>query len=116
MGFLDFVHLVRAAMGPEAPLFYRKPARRSRSANYRGPAVKAREWLAEWVRSLGINDPDIQPNHASARAKIEEGIRDKICGHAARTVAAGYERVSVEDMADALERFPRYAVATPVQS
>jgi integrase len=125
MGFLDYVQLTRAALGPEAPLFYRKPVRPSRNPNYRGPAVKARERLAEWVRTLGVNDPDIQPNHAwrhtfktkAARAKIEPGIRDKTCGHAPRTVAEGYEHVTVEDMAEALKRFPRYAVeAAPPRS
>jgi integrase len=119
MGLLDYVHLARAAMGPDAPLFYRKPARPSRNPNYRGPAVKARERLAKWVRSLGISDPDIQPNHAwrhtfktrAARAKIEPGIRDKLCGHAPRTVGEGYEHVSVEDMAEALAKLPRYELS-----
>jgi hypothetical protein len=65
-------------------LFYRKPPKPSRNPNYRGPAVKARERLAVWVREQGVDDPGISPNHAwrhlfktvARRAGIESGIRD----------------------------------------
>ena len=49
----------------------------------------------------------------AARAKIDPIIRDKICGHAPRTAAEGYEHVTVNDMAEALKQFPPYTVATP---
>jgi integrase len=81
-----------------------------------GQWTKARDKLAEWVRAVGVKDPDISPNHAwrhtfkrrAARAKIEAGIRDAICGHAPRTVADEYETPTLADMADAMSRFPRY--------
>jgi integrase len=77
--------------------------------------------LARWVRGLGITDPGISPNHAwrhtfktrAARAGIEKRIRDEICGQSRKTVADAYVQPTVEDMAAALKRFPRYAVATP---
>jgi integrase len=83
--------------------------------------VKARERLAAWVRGLGVDDLGISPNHAwrhlfktiARRAGIKAGIRDAICGHAPRSTAASYEHATVEDMAEALKRFPRYTVATP---
>jgi integrase len=72
------------------------------------------------VRELGVTDPDIQPNHAwrhtfnrrPARAGIEPRIRDGICGHAPRTVAEAYELPTVEDMAVAIQKFPRWRVSS----
>jgi len=114
MGFLDYVDAVEARLGMRGPLFYLPPARPSRKP----PAVTAREQLGKWVRGLGITDPDIQPNHGwrhtfrtrASRAGIDKRIRDEICGHAPGSVGDGYEHPTVEDMADALKRFPRYAV------
>jgi integrase len=119
MGLLDYVEAVKARLGQQAPLFYRPPTRPSRNPNYRGPAIKARERLAEWVRELGVDDRGIQPNHAwrhsfkrrAARAKIEPRIRDAICGHTSRTQAERYELPTVEDMAVALIDFPRWEVS-----
>jgi integrase len=124
MGFPEFAQRTLASIGPDGPLFYHKPDRPSRNPNYRGPAVKARERLAKWVRGLGVSDPGIGPNHAwrhlfrttARRAGIETGIRNAICGHAPGSIAESYEHVTVEDMAEALKRFPRYTVATPPQS
>jgi integrase len=114
MGLLDYVAAAEARLGKKGPLFYRPQTRPSRKP----PAVKARERLAEWVRGLGVTDPGIQPNHAwrhtfrtrASRAGIEKRIRDEICGHAPGTVADKYEHPTVEDMAVALKRFPRYEV------
>jgi integrase len=119
MGLLDYVEAVKARLGKQGPLFFRPSARPSRNPNYRGPAVKARERLAGWVRELGVTDPGIQPNHAwrhtfkrrAARAGIEPRIRDGICGHTPRTVAEAYELPTVEDMAVALPKFPRWKVS-----
>jgi integrase len=98
------------------PLFYHRPAKSSRSPKYRG--VKAVERLAKWVRSLGIDDPEVKPNHGwrhtfksrAIQAGIDARVRDAIVGHAPRTVADKYEHPTVADMAKALKRFPRYAV------
>jgi integrase len=101
---------------PPGPLFHR-PAKSDSPKGYRGPAIKARERLAEWVRDLGVTDPEIQPNHAwrhtfktmAARAGIEEYMRDAICGHSAKDVASSYIHPTPEDMAAALQRFPRWS-------
>jgi hypothetical protein len=53
-----------AALGQEAPLFFKPPEGPSRNPQYRGPAVAARERLAAWVREQGVTDPGISPNHA----------------------------------------------------
>ena len=118
MGFLDYVASVKARLGKDGPLFYRTRTQPAQNSNGRGPATRARENLAKWVRELGITDPGVQPLHGwrhtfktrAMRAKIEERIRDEICGHAPGSAGDGYEHPTVEDMAEAMKRFPRYEV------
>jgi integrase len=117
MGLLDYVAGAEARLAKQGPLFHRPPSS-PRNPNSRSLAGRAHERLAKWVRGLGVTDPGIQPNHAwrhtfrtrASRAGIEKRIRDEICGHAPGTVADGYEHPTVEDMAEALKRFPRYEV------
>jgi integrase len=112
-GLLDYVEAVRAEQGANAPLF-----NTGKVGKGRGPALRARDNLAKWVRSLSsrcasLADKGIQPNHGwrhtfklrARRAGIEPGIRDAICGHAPRSVAEQYEHVPVEDMAVAMRLF-----------
>jgi integrase len=117
-GFLDYV----ASKG-KGPLFY-NPAPKDGSADIditkpKRPRYEVtRNMVAKWVRALGITDKEMRPNHAwrhtfrtrAARAGIEKRLRDEICGHAPGTVADKYEHPTVEDMAVALKRFPRYEV------
>jgi len=62
-GFVAFAE----AQG-DGPLFYDPNGRRNDVSDpfkpIRAPWVKAREKLAEWVRSLGVTDPNISPVHA----------------------------------------------------
>jgi integrase len=114
-GFIAFVH----AMG-ERPLFYNpdakpKPAddpvkpRRSRAAT-------TRAHLSDWVRELGITDPELKPTHAwrhtfkqtADRAGISEKTHDEITGHEHATEGRKYGAPTVEDMAEALKKYPRY--------
>ena len=86
--------------------------------------MKTRERLADWVRKLGVADKAIRPNHAwrhtfkrrAARAGIDAGIRDAICGHSPRTEADKYETPTVVDMANALKTFPRYDITSAKSS
>src|SRR5258707_8948342 len=88
-GFPEFAQRALAALGRDAPLFFKPPREPSRNPNYRGPAVKARERLAARVREQGVDDPGISPNHAcphlfktfSRRAGIAAGIPDAIFWH-----------------------------------
>lgn len=80
-------------------------------------AVKTRERLASWVRDLGVTDKELQPNHAwrhtfkqiAERCGISERISDQITGHAPTNVSRGYGRATLEDLAEALKKFPRYS-------
>ena len=121
-GFVEFANAQR-----NGPLFYEANVRHGETLDLlkpvRPPWVKAREKLAEWVRSLGVTDPNISPNHAwrhtfkrrAARAGIERHVRDAICGHKLRDVSDKYEAPTVEDMATALKAFPRYTLIPKVR-
>jgi integrase len=110
-GFLKFV-TERGA----GPLFY-KPDKDG-AGGKKPRSIQARQRLADWVRSLGITEKGLSPLHGwrhtfkglAARAGIEAGVRDAICGHSPRTVADEYEMPTLEDMATALKKFLRYTV------
>jgi integrase len=115
-GFVDFVK----ANG-RGPLFYneaRKKADDDPTNPKRPRAVKARDRLAEWVREIGVTDPELQPNHAwrhtfkklGDRAGISEKMLDTICGHSQATTGRGYGEADLGDKATALRRFPRFKI------
>lgn len=116
-GFLDMVRQVgngplfyNAAKAPRANIDPLKPSR-SRAAT-------ARAHLSDWVRELGVKDPEVSPTHAwrhtfkqrAARAGISENVHDEITGHAPASEGRKYTTPTVEDMAEALKKFPRYTV------
>jgi integrase len=104
-GFLEF-----AANHGDGPLFY--TPRESKKPPY----AQARQRLAEWVRSLGVADKELQPNHAwrhtfkqiADHAEISERTSNYITGHAQSNEGAKYGPPTVKQMADALKKFPRY--------
>ena len=117
-GFLEFIE--RSGKGP---LFYNARADEKGlpddPTNPRKPrAVKARERVASWVRSIGVTDHELKPNHAwrhtfkqiADRVGISERVSDAITGHAPTSVARSYGAPTLEDMAEALKKLPRYEV------
>jgi integrase len=114
-GFLEFVK----ASG-NGPLFYNEAKEVTASndpTNPRKPRyVKAREHVASWVRSIGINDPELSPNHAwrhtfkalGFRCGIPEKVLDAIVGHAPASVGRGYGEPTLADKARELRKFPKY--------
>jgi integrase len=117
-GFVSFAR----AKG-KGPLFYNQPPQakgaEADATNPRKPRyVKAREQVAGWVRALGVNDPELQPNHAwrhtfkriADRHGITERVSDWITGHSPASVGRGYGEPTLGDMAAALDKFPRYVV------
>jgi integrase len=113
-GFLAFVD-----SRSSGPLFYRprpaSPEAKGTSVR-KSPAAQVRQRLAGWVRSLGVTDAELSPNHAwrhsfkqiADRYNISEKVSDHITGHSSRSVARGYGAPTLEDMAEALKKFPRY--------
>jgi integrase len=115
-GFLAFV-----ARHGRGPLFYRPTQQHDGDdpIQIKKPRyVQARERLADWVRSVGVTDEELSPNHAwrhtfkqiADRAGITERMSDYITGHAPRNVGAAYGAPTLSDMAEALKKFPRYEV------
>jgi integrase len=118
-GFLEYVH-----KRGKGPLFYEKESASDGAAPSdplrpkKPRAARVREALAKWVRDIGVNDPEVQPNHAwrdtfkliAERSGISERIHDAITDHAPTTTGRTYGKPTVEDMAHALKRFPRYEV------
>jgi integrase len=128
LGLLDYVK----QRGSE-PLFY--TARNVASANGVGGAggvdptkdvtkpqrarpVSVRGNLARWIRSIGITDPEVSPTHGwrhtfkqiADRCGISERVSDMITGHAPQTEGRKYGAPTLQDMAEAMKRFPRYPV------
>jgi integrase len=116
-GFLDFV-----AERGDGPLFYdakdEEPKDRDPLNPRQTPPLRKRAELAAWVRKIGVTDKNLSPNHAwrhtfkqvAERAGISERISDAITGHAPTTAGRAYGKATVEDMAAALGKFPRYKV------
>jgi integrase len=119
LGLIEYVEAVGVTRGPNGPLFCHPP---KPDAKGRPLAIQTREKLAAWVRGLGVTDQGVSPNHGwrhtfkrrARRAGIEPGIRDAICGHKPRGVAEAYEHATVEEMAEALRKFPRYEIGGPL--
>jgi integrase len=114
-GFLTFVKAIGTG-----PLFYNEPTQPAAPNDPTNPRkaryVKAREHVAAWVRSLGLNDPELSPNHAwrhtfkavGFRCGISEKVLDAIVGHAPASVGRGYGEPTLADKAQELRKFPRY--------
>lgn len=72
---------VEAVEGRSGPLFYDPNLRRQGSTG-NSQAPKAGQRVADWVRELGLNDKELQPNHgwrhafaSAARGKIDGDVR-----------------------------------------
>jgi integrase len=119
-GFLEYVrHKGRG------PLFYTSTP--NDDANTNGsditrpkpsPGLPVRGHLGEWIRSIGITDREVGPNHGwrhafkqiAARVGISDRVSDAITGHTPTTEGGKYGAPTLEDMAEALKRFPRYKI------
>lgn len=113
-GFLSFV-----ARAKEQALFYTavRPGKAKTDDRPRqSPAERMRSHVGTWVRSLGITDPEVSPNHAwrhtykamAARVGIDERYSDAITGHVPPTTGRKYTTPTPEDLAEAMKKFPRY--------
>jgi hypothetical protein len=116
---LGFIKSVDARA--QGPRFY-KPSTSAKPVDplnpKRGPAVKTRERLGEWVREIGVDDPELSPSHAwrhtflskARQAGIEPALRFGITGHATKSEGEAYGQPEPEELAEALKKFPRYVV------
>ena len=117
-GFLDFVRKVG-----KGPLFYNPRKKTKADADdplkpRRSRAATTRAHLSTWVRELGVADPEVKPTHAwrhtfkqiANRVGIPEHVHDEITGHEQASIGREYAKPTVEDMAEAMTKFPRYSL------
>ena len=114
-GFLEMVKQVG-----KGALFYNDKTPQRPSADPLKPsrprADTARAHLGTWVRQLGVDDPDISPNHAwrhtfkriADEVGMPEKMNDAITGHTQATEGRKYGAPTAAAMAEALSKFPRY--------
>ena len=109
-----FVEAVRP-LG-DGPLFYDPSRQRVRSDSNRH-FKKVGERLGVWVRKeVGVDDPNIMPNHAwrhlfkerAYAAGIQEATADAIQGHSEGTTARSYYNPPLADKAKAIAAMPRF--------
>jgi site-specific recombinase XerC len=111
-GFLDFWRSCR-----RPTLFYDE--RRSRGGSETHPLYqKTAERLARWVRELGVDDKEVDPNHGwrhrfrtiARAAKLSDPMIDHIKGHSPATVGETYGDRWPIVLFDAISMLPRYDV------
>ena len=106
---------IAAAKKRCGPLFY-DPARKRQGSNGNPQHKKVAQRVADWVRSLGITDKELQPNHGWRHKFItvardigmDPDIRRAITAHAAKDEHQDYGDVLVRSSHRALASFPRY--------
>jgi len=107
-----FTDLAKAS----ASYLFFDPGRRRGGSDENPQSKKVGEYLARWIRTIGVCDPDVQPNHGwrhrfktvSRRSRMDPEIRDRIQGHAPRTEGEGYGDVPVDVSYEAIAQLPRY--------
>ncbi|MGI3899404.1 MAG: DUF6538 domain-containing protein [Janthinobacterium lividum] len=115
-GLAEFV---RSSGG--GPLFYERERPRKGSEQNQ-PFRKVGERIARWVRELGVDDPNVDPNHGwrhrfkttARNVKMDHEVREGMAGHATKTVGEGYGGLSREFLWTEVRKLPRYEVAAPV--
>lgn len=119
-GFLKFVK--RSGAGP---LFF-DPRRRRKGSEQNPQSKKIGERIAKWVRELGVDDPNILPNHAwrhrfktvARKVHMDVGARDYMQGHAPATEGEAYGDFPPDVLLHEISKLPKIeidAVAAPVQ-
>jgi integrase len=116
-GFLEMVSQVG-----KGALFYddKAPHRPGASSDPLNPrrsqAGNVRTDIGKWVRKIGVTHEELSPTHAwrhtfkqtAERVGISEKINDAITGHTPASEARKYGPPTPADMAEALQKFPRY--------
>lgn len=108
-----FVEMARKCSGP---LFY-EPQRHRGGGDGNPQYKKVGERLAAWVRSIGVNDPHVAPNHGwrhrfkdrAWACRMDPESRDTIQGHAPSTEGRRYGKGGppLSVLAEEMMRYPR---------
>ena len=105
---------LQAVSKRSGPLFFDPSKRRTGSVG-NPQHKKVAQRVADWVRSLGITDKKLQPNHGwrhrfitKSRGIIEPDLRRAITGHSAQDQHEEYGDWPLETIHPALMAYPRY--------
>lgn len=107
-----FLTAIEAKQGP---LFY-NPSRRSKRTAENTQSKKAGEYLAKWVRTIGVTDKSVWPNHGwrhrfktiARRVGMDAEIRDVIQGHVPRTEGEAYGDTEIDVLFEAIKSIPKF--------
>ncbi|MFB0613694.1 DUF6538 domain-containing protein [Aurantiacibacter poecillastricola] len=110
----------RTIAGKSGPLFY-DPALHRGGSEGNPQYKKVGEFLARWVRDVGVDDPNVPPNHGwrhrfkteARRVGMDAETRDAIQGHTPRTEGEGYGNMPIETIWAAIRKLKRYKIAGP---
>lgn len=110
LGFLEFIRTA-----PGGPLFYVEKTARTGAAH---PSKTVAGRISQWLRSLELIPPDVDPSHGwrhrfktiGREAGIDPRVLDAIQGHAARTAGDNYGDVSLKASNTAINKFPNMLV------
>lgn len=114
MGLIDFV-----LNCPRDTLFY--DASRKRAENPKNPPqVKTAENLSRWIRSLGLKDEQLQPNHGwrhrfttiARTVDMDTEFRRYIQGHVPEDEASKYGNYPPKALHREIMKIPRYDLRT----
>ncbi|NJL08290.1 MAG: site-specific integrase [Methylacidiphilales bacterium] len=105
----------------DGPLFY-EPARLKVLRPGDRPSVRVGQRLAEWVRSLGVSDERVDPNHGwrhafktlSRRSGLTPEEARAIQGHAPQSEGEKYGRFDIDTLSLAVEDLPYFPVEAPI--
>ena len=111
-GFLKFVQKSGAG-----PLFY-DPRRRRKGSEQNPQSKKIGERIAKWVRELGVDDPNILPNHAwrhrfktvARKVKMDVGARDYMQGHVPATEGEAYGDFPPDVLLHEISKMPKIEI------
>ena len=104
----------------EGPLFYNPSL--GRGGKRENPQyAKVGNKIGEWVRDIGVVDPEVQPNHGwrhlfneiARSARILPEVRDAIEGHAPRTEGEKYGKVPLDAKWAEMKRIEPFPFVLP---
>ena len=104
---------VAVATKAKGPLFY-NPERGRGGKDANPHHKKIGERLGAWVRKLGVDDPEVQPNHAwrhrfeteMRRAKLDYEARHVLVGHAHQTESGTYGEWDAASLKREIDKLP----------